>query len=61
VQSANIDVMDEYLQSMLDSLVQRWRPFYSLDWTYFIADTSGLSRRKASIDRWERVGGGIIS
>ncbi|TVU24996.1 hypothetical protein EJB05_27469, partial [Eragrostis curvula] len=60
VRAAKLDVTDEYMQSLLDTLVKSGRPFHSLDWTLSMADTSSISRRAASLGiRWERAGGGI--
>ncbi|CAO2141534.1 unnamed protein product [Urochloa humidicola] len=61
VRAARVDVTDEYVRSMLDLLALRRRPFYSLDWTFTIADVTGLARREAKFGRWERFGGGITA
>ncbi|KAK3119887.1 hypothetical protein QOZ80_9AG0677210 [Eleusine coracana subsp. coracana] len=61
LRKAKIAVTKEYVQSMLDLLAQQGRPFHSMDWSYLIADTTGLSRRAARLGRWERAGGGITT
>ncbi|GJN06700.1 hypothetical protein PR202_ga24456 [Eleusine coracana subsp. coracana] len=61
VRKRKIEVTDNYVQSMLDLLVQRGRPFFPLDWTFVMSDTSGLSRRKVKLGHWERAGGGITT
>ncbi|CAN6371792.1 unnamed protein product [Urochloa humidicola] len=59
VHAARVDVTDEYVRSLLDTLALRRRPLYSLDWTFAIADVTRLAHREAKFGRWERAGGGI--
>ncbi|PUZ44405.1 hypothetical protein GQ55_8G088700 [Panicum hallii var. hallii] len=64
LREAKSEVMDDgYMQSMLDLLARRGRPWYSQDWTYMISDATSLSRRvgAANVGRWERAGGGITT
>ncbi|GJN28156.1 hypothetical protein PR202_gb16246 [Eleusine coracana subsp. coracana] len=60
VRNAKIAVTDDYMWSLLNFHAQHGRPFRSLEWTYVIGDTTGLSRRAmVNLGRWERAGGGI--